>query len=186
MATFVDHKLKLTYDDLRAIPEDDPFRHEILDGVHVASPSPVYRHQTISRRIQYQLYEQIELPGLGQVVYAPMDIELGTHDVVEPDIFVILKQNDHIITETHVRGAPDLIIEILSPSTSGRDLGIKRERYELFGVPEYWVVDADAGTVTVFTVAAGLQGYGEPRVHSEKLTFSAQGVTATVDLSRVW
>ncbi|MEE8440153.1 MAG: Uma2 family endonuclease [Spirochaetia bacterium] len=186
MATFVDHKLKLTYDDLRLIPEDDPFRHEVLDGVHVASPSPVYRHQTISRRIQFQLYEQIELAGLGQVVNAPMDIELGTHDVVEPDVFVILEDNEQIITETHVRGAPDLIIEILSPSTSGRDLGIKKERYEFFGVPEYWVVDPEAGTVRVFTPAAGSRLYGEPEVQSEMLTFSARGVTATVDLNRVW
>jgi len=186
MATFVDHRLKLTYDDLLQIPEDDPFRHEILDGVHVASPSPVYRHQKISRRIQFQLYEQIELTGLGEVVDAPMDIELGTHDVVEPDIFVILKDNLRIVTESHVRGAPDLIIEILSPSTSGRDLGIKKERYELYGVPEYWVVDSDAQTVSVFALDEGARAYGEPEVHSEALTFSARGVTAPVDLTKVW
>ena len=186
MATFVDHKLKLTYDDLRKIPEDDPFRHEVLDGVHVASPSPVYRHQTISRRIQFQLYEQIELTGLGEVVDAPMDIELGAHDIVEPDVFVILKDNARIVTESHVRGAPDLIIEILSPSTSDRDLGIKKDRYELFGVSEYWVVDPDAGTVAVFTMDEGSLVYGLPEVHSEELTFSARGVTATVDLTKVW
>lgn len=186
MATFVDHKLKLTYDDLRQIPEDDPFRHEVLDGVHVASPSPVYRHQTISRRIQFQLYEQIELKGLGQVVDAPMDIELGVHDIVEPDIFVILKDNEHIITETHVRGAPDLIIEILSPSTSDRDLGIKKDRYEVSGVPEYWIVDPDARTVTVFTLTAGARTYGMPEVHAEEILFSARGATAEVDLTKVW
>ena len=186
MATFVDHRIKLTYDDLRQIPEDDPFRHEVLDGVHVASPSPVYRHQTISRRIQYQLYRQIELEGLGQAVYAPMDIELGIHDIVEPDIFVVLKDNEKIIGETHVRGAPDLIIEILSPSTSGRDLGIKKERYQISGVPEYWIVDPDAETVMVFTLAAGSRVYGAPVIHSDEVTFSSPGVNAVVDLRKVW
>ncbi len=135
MSVYVDHKLKLTYEDLKQIPEDDPYRHEIIDGVHVSMPSPVYRHQTISRRIQFQLYRQIEEPGYGEVVDAPMDVELSLFDILEPDVLVILTANRAIVTPIHVIGAPDLVIEILSPSTAGRDLGIKRERYARAGVP---------------------------------------------------
>jgi Uma2 family endonuclease len=196
MPVFVDHRLKLTYEDLAAVPEDDPYRHEILDGMHVATPSPVYRHQTISRRIQFQLYQQIELVGKGDVVYAPADVELGTYDVVEPDVFVILAEHRDVIQRTHVRGVPDLVIEILSPSTAGRDRGIKRERYELAAVPEYWIVDPDAELVEVYRLEGSAPDDAEPRragpafappeLHRDSVTFRAPQVTATVDLTAVW
>ena len=143
MPVFVDHKLKLTYDDLREIPEDDPYRHEIIDGMHVASPSPVRRHQYVSKRLQYQLYTLIELAGHGEMYAAPMDVELGRYDVFEPDLLVILNHNAQIMEESHIRGVPDLAVEILSPCTASRDRGIKREQYEKAGIPEYWVVDAN-------------------------------------------
>ncbi|MCK4516106.1 MAG: Uma2 family endonuclease, partial [Spirochaetaceae bacterium] len=130
---FVDHKLKLTYDDLKEIPEDDAYRHEIIDGMHVASPSPITRHQYVSKRLQYQLYTMIELAGLGEMFAAPMDVELGRYDVFEPDLLVILNDNAQIIEESHIRGVPDLVVEILSPSTASRDRGIKRDRYEKAG-----------------------------------------------------
>ncbi|MFW5786140.1 MAG: Uma2 family endonuclease [bacterium] len=186
MPVFVDHRLKLTYEDLQRIPEDDPYRHEILDGMHVASPSPAYRHQAISRRMQYQLYEQIEIAGKGDVVYAPADVELGVYDVVEPDIYVILSEHRDRVLPTHLRGVPDLVIEILSPSTASRDRGLKRERYEVLGVPEYWIVDPDAEIVEVYRQDTTGRSFAPPERHHEEVTYRTPTVTATVDLSKVW
>ena len=78
-----------------------------------------------------------------------MDVELGRYDVFEPDLLVILSDNAQIIEESHIRGVPDLAVEIMSPSTASRDRGIKRERYERAGMPEYWVVDATKNQVEV-------------------------------------
>jgi Uma2 family endonuclease len=188
MPVYVDHKLKLTYEDLLQIPEDDPYRHEILDGIHVASPSPGYPHQTISRRIQFQLYEQIELPGYGDVVNAPMDVELARHDVVEPDIMVILNRTKGIITASHVRGVPDLLVEILSPSTKGRDRGIKLARYAATGVPEYWIVDPNARLAEVYRQAPAPRERRLELVsrHHEELTYETPEITARVELLSVW
>lgn len=186
MPAYVDHRLKFTYEDLLAIPADDPYRHEILDGVHVASPSPVYRHQTVSRRIQYQLFEQIEARGLGEVVDAPMDVELATYDIVEPDIFVVLAGNRRVKIDTIVHGTPDLIVEILSPSTSDRDRTIKLERYEECGVPEYWIVDPETENVAVYRYEGAVGRYAAPEFHRERLRYRAGEVDAAVDLLEVW
>lgn len=188
MAQFVDHKLKLTYDDLEQIPEDDPYRHEIIDGIHIASPSPTYRHQRHSKRLHYQLYRQIELAGHGEVLYAPMDTEIGPHDVLEPDLLVILNRNRGIITPSHIVGPPDLVIEILSPATAVRDRGAKVERYGIHGVSEYWIVDGDRELVEVFAQVEGAAPPGLELVseHHRSVTYRAEDFEAIVDLLEVW
>ena len=186
MPVFVDHKLKLTYDDLREIPEDDPYRHEIIDGMHVASPSPVRRHQYVSKRLQYQLYTLIELAGHGEMYAAPMDVELGRYDVFEPDLLVILNHNAQIMEESHIRGVPDLAVEILSPSTASRDRGIKRERYEKAGIPEYWVVDANKNQVEVHVLDPITAEFRAPQVARESLEYRFSTGAVTIDLTQVW
>jgi Uma2 family endonuclease len=189
MAQFVDHKLKLTYEDLRQIPEDDPFRHEIIDGVHIASPSPTYGHQRMSKQLFIQLHRGIELVGFGEVVYAPMDTEIGPHDILEPDILVILNDNRGIIRPSHVVGAPDLVIEILSPSTEVRDRGVKVERYGVHGVPEYWIVDGDNEVVEVYRQIQGVRpALALASRHHEAVAYSPSGLgfEVVVDLTEVW
>ncbi len=186
MPAYVEHRLKFTYEDLLAIPEDDPYRHEILDGMHVASPSPVYRHQTVSRRIQHQLFAQIEAKGAGEVVDAPMDVELGTYDIVEPDIFVVLAGNPRVKIDTIVHGTPDLIVEILSPSTAERDRTIKLERYEESGVPEYWIVDPETENVAVYRYDGAAGRYAAPEFYRERLRYRSGEIDAEVDLLEVW
>lgn len=88
--------------------------------------------------------------GLGKVFVAPLDVILSKHDIVEPDILFISSSRLAIITGKNVQGAPDLVIEILSPGTRRRDLGQKRACYERFGVQEYWAFDVDAATTQVF------------------------------------
>ena len=189
MAQFVDHKLKLTYGDLEQIPEDDPYRHEIVDGVHIASPSPTYGHQRISKRLLIQLHRGIEEAGFGEVLYAPMDTELGPHDILEPDILVILNQNRRIIRPSHVVGVPDLVIEILSPSTESRDRGVKVERYGIHGVPEYWIVDGDNEMVEVYRQIEGTRpALAMASRHHERLSYSPFGVSldVVVNLAELW
>jgi Uma2 family endonuclease len=120
---------------------DDGRRHEIIDGEHYVNPAPSTYHQTVSKRLQYQLYTQIELRGLGILFDAPVDVQLSDHDIVQPDLVIILNPKKTIITPTKIKGIPDLIIEIISPSSVDNDRKLKKIRYEKTGVPEYWVVD---------------------------------------------
>ena len=107
--SFDEPTVKLTYDDYLLFPSDG-MRHEIIHGRHYMNPAPNPRHQTVSRHIQFQLYQQIELTDAGQVFDAPIDLQLSDTDVVQPDIVVVLKSN-LIITPTRLKGVPDLVIE---------------------------------------------------------------------------
>ena len=174
--------VKFTFQDWLQTPEDG-LRHEILDGDHVVTPSPNLHHQRISRRIHHQLYEQIELTGRGEVFYAPAGVRLSDEDVVEPDLFIVLAERSEIMLETHVDGAPDLVVEILSKSTGRRDRGIKKSRYARFGVPEYWIVDPVGNVVERYLLSEGgycLSGSETRRISPHALP------DVVVDLLRVW
>lgn len=141
-------KTKLRFSDYRLFPDDGKI-HELIDGMHYMTPAPTPDHQTVSKRIQHFLYTEIELTGLGLVFNAPIDVQFGEYNGVQPDLIVLLKKNKTAsITPTHVKGAPDLVIEILSPSTRKKDLKLKRNLYEQFGVREYWIVDPKQKSVT--------------------------------------
>jgi Uma2 family endonuclease len=140
---------KLTYQDFEKIPEDD-LRHEILDGVHIVSPSPATAHQRVSLNLTLALAGFVRAHQLGEVFQAPYDIVLSNHDIVVPDLVFVSASRAAIITEKNAQGAPDLVVEILSPSSRRRDLGKKLVRYEILGVAEYWVVDPKAETILVY------------------------------------
>lgn len=144
---------KLRYEHYVCFPNDG-FRHEVVDGVHYMNPAPSTYHQAVSRRIQFQLYTAIELKKLGSVINAPVDVHLSEFDIVQPDLVVVLEAN-RIITPTKVKGTPDLLIEILSPSTKENDQVLKRQRYEAAGVPEYWIVDPTEHTVDQLILTDG-------------------------------
>ena len=132
--------LMWTYEDYANLPEDG-LRHEIIHGKHFVNPSPSTQHQHVSKRLQYQLYTKIELAGLGLLYNAPIDVQLSEFDIVQPDIVIILSENVRKITPTKIKVAPHLVVEILSPSTSGNDRTIKKDLYERSGVVEYWIVN---------------------------------------------
>lgn len=140
------NKSRLTYEHYCLLP-DDGKRHEIIDGEHVATPSPTTYHQTVSRRLQFALYEQLELTGRAQVFDAPIDVELALHDIVQPDLVIVATASSQIITPSRIRGIPVLIVEILSPSTRHNDRSLKLELYRARGVAEYWIVDPESHTV---------------------------------------
>ena len=140
--------VKLTYRELSQWP-DDGRRHELIDGEHFVTASPSLDHQVVLRELLTELTLYFRRTRSGRAFPAPLDVVLTDFDVVEPDIVVVLDPITDRRAEAVVRGAPDLIIEILSPSTEARDRGLKRHLYERFGVPEYWLVNPDRRTVEV-------------------------------------
>lgn len=139
MAT-IDARLKFTYDDLELLP-DDGRRHEIIDGDHFVTPSPMVRHQDVAGRLYSKLLVFLDSHPLGRVFIAPTDVVLSPIDVVVPDLLFISSERRSILTAKNVQGAPDLVLEVLSNSTRRTDEVIKRKLYERFGVVEYWVAD---------------------------------------------
>jgi Uma2 family endonuclease len=145
---------KLTYEDFCLLP-DDGRRHEIMDGEHYVNPAPNTKHQRISRKIVLAIAKEVEPGELGEVFYAPYDVVLSDFDVVEPDIIYVSAARRHIITEANIKGAPDLVVEILSPSNRRYDEVVKFKRYDALGVSEYWIVDPERETVSIFRRTAG-------------------------------
>ncbi len=134
-----DSSPKLTYEDYLRIP-DDGKRHEIIDGVHYVTAAPFLRHQRIARRLAFRLEEFLRKNPLGEFFFAPTDVVLSPHDIVQPDLLFISNERASIAAEKNVQGAPDLVIEILS-SNRRLDEVIKRQAYERFGAREYWILD---------------------------------------------
>ena len=139
---------RLTYDDFLRFP-DDGRRHELIDGEHHVTPSPSLRHQRVSRDLLYALHGHCRATAQAEVFVAPLDVILSRHDVVEPDLLVVLADQPGLLAGIHVRGAPAIVVEILSPGTRARDEAVKRRLYERVGVREYWLVDPDEDTIRV-------------------------------------
>ncbi len=167
MATPAPRGRHLTYADLRRWPEGR--RWELVHGeAHEMTPAPSIRHQEIVGTLYLLLREALEASGC-RVLVAPVDVVLappGTPDeaadtVLQPDVLVVCDPGQ--LTETHVRGAPDLVVEVVSPATALRDEGIKRDLYERAGVAEYWIVHPVDRVVLRY--ALDPQGrYGRPDV----------------------
>ncbi|MEA5115430.1 MAG: Uma2 family endonuclease [Geobacteraceae bacterium] len=124
---------------------DDEQRWELIDGVpYNMTPAPATRHQRISSNIHLMISEFLR--GKQCVpFYAPTDVVFDEHNVVQPDLLVVCDREK--ITEANIQGAPDLVIEILSPATGRKDRREKKALYERFGVREYIVLDPFNETV---------------------------------------
>jgi Uma2 family endonuclease len=147
-------RVKLTYRDLVLFP-DDGKRHELIDGEHFVTASPSTRHQRVLTELLAELHAYLKESGEGRVFPAPCDVVLSEFDVVEPDLLVVTRAFAHRVTEANIQGAPDLVVEILSPSTKGRDRVLKLRLYEKFGVREYWVVDPVGESIQVLRLVEG-------------------------------
>jgi len=140
---------RLTYADYCQIP-DDGKRHEIIDGIHYVSPAPRYIHQQIVVNLVRLLDSWVQAQKLGVVLVAPFDVLLSDYDIVQPDVLFISNENRGILNEKNAKGAPDIAVEVLSPSNPNHDRELKLRRYERFGVKEYWIVDAQTEKVSVY------------------------------------
>jgi Uma2 family endonuclease len=144
---------QITWQDVQQLP-DDGHRHEAMEGELYVTPAPSFRHQRVSQRLEQALLRLLEEPGHGIVVHAPIGVEFpDTGEGVQPDIVFVSAARRHIITQPDIQGPPDLVIEILSPTTAHRDRGIKRKLYERQGVGQYWIVDTEAREVEVWSFA---------------------------------
>lgn len=162
----------VTYEIYAAMP-DDGNRYEVVDGkLELMSPGPSFPHQSISGELEYILKNSCRSEYI--ICDAPLDLILSEHDVRQPDIMMIHRSRLSIITKRGVEGAPDLVVEILSPGLRKRDKVGKAATYARYGVPEYWIVDPEAITLERFVLFDDryeLQDLFEEndRVHSEKL-----------------
>lgn len=181
MSTGEKSNVKLGYAEYVLYP-DNGQRHEILDGDHFMNPAPSTNHQTVSKRLQYQLYSRVELAGLGLVFSAPTDVQLADHDIVQPDLVVLTNSSSAKVTSSRIVGPPELVIEILSPATADIDLGLKRRIYERAGVAEYWIIDPFEQSVTV--LVGRDSGYVEIDHGTEIWLSCLPGVH--VDMRDVW
>ena len=160
--------VKFTYEDYKHTPEDK--RYELLDGELIIAPTPRIAHQRTLVKIVNPLDRFVARNDLGEVFIAPCDVVLSNTDVVQPDLLFVSKERSHIVTDDNIRGAPDLVVEVLSPSTAQRDRTLKRTLYALHGVPEYWQADTDAKIALVLTLddgeykVAGIYGEGQTLV----------------------
>ena len=147
--------VKLTYDDFVHFP-DDGQRHELIDGEHVVTPSPNAKHQTIVLNLAVLIGGYLKSHRTGRLFIAPFDVVFSDFDVVEPDLLYLSRARQaDVLTAAHVRGAPDLVVEIGSPSTRKRDETTKRRLYERFGVTEYWVADPELDEIRVYRHVEG-------------------------------
>ena len=145
---------KLTYADYVLLP-DDGLRHEIIEGEHYVTPSPATRHQRILLNLTYLIQSYLETHPVGEMFFAPFDVLLSEFNIFVPDLVYISKERSHQLTAKNLQGAPNLVVEILSPSTKSRDKRLKRDVYKRTGVEEYWTVDPDQRVVDVYRRAAG-------------------------------
>ena len=140
--------IRFTYEDYLGFP-DDRRRHELIDGEHVVTPAPTRRHQELSGRLFFALAEYLRTHPVGLVYSAPLDVILSDTDVVQPDIVYVSNERREVLG-TWIHGAPDLAVEIVSPSSRRLDEMTKRQLFDRFDVREYWVVDPEIEVVKVY------------------------------------
>ena len=140
---------KKTIADYEALPEGSPY--QLIEGELIISPAPGFEHFRSSKRVFLKLYRLIEDAGKGEVIYAPVDLYLDEENAYQPDIMVVLKGSKARITRKGVYGPPDVVVEILSPSTAYYDLRVKKKVYERAGVREYWIVDPMERSLEIYT-----------------------------------
>ncbi|MDE0463182.1 MAG: Uma2 family endonuclease [Caldilineaceae bacterium] len=157
-------KTRLTYADYLETPDFE--RYELLNGELVLSPSPKEIHQYISSVLHILIGTFAREHNLGRVYFSPFDVVLSDTNVVQPDLLFVSNERTQIITPDNIRGAPDLVVEILSPSTAELERTTKLELYARHGVREYWIVDPSAKTIMVLVLGldrfevGGIYGIG--------------------------
>ena len=139
---------KYSYSDYKEWNDSEDW--EIIDGTaYSMSPSPSTKHQRIGKKLIYEIEKYLK--GKTCELFYELDVILSEKDIVKPDIFIVCDKNK--VSDENIKGAPDFVVEILSPSTSKRDKKIKLELYRKFGVKEYWIVNPQNQTVLVYILA---------------------------------
>lgn len=141
--------------DFLEIEVEPHFIYELINGQIVKKSAPSPKHQKASGKLFRSLSAFVEQKKLGEVLYAPLDVFLGEYNSLQPDLLFVAKAREEIITDNGVEGAPDLVVEILSPSTMKNDRGDKMKIYREFQVREYWIVDPKNQSIEVYQYQNG-------------------------------
>jgi Uma2 family endonuclease len=136
---------------------DDGKRYEVIDGELYVTPPPVWKHQNGLANLFLILGPYIHAHNLGKIVPAPVGVVLDEHNGVQPDLIYISRERLGIVSERGVEGPPDLVVEVLSPSTRSRDKGVKMRRYAASGILHYWQLDPRTDSLEAYRL--GEQGY---------------------------
>ena len=179
-------RMRWTWEEFARLPTSGSTRHEVIDGELAVTPAPTSAHQRVVANLMFLLDRFVREHRLGEVLPGPIDVLFGEGDYLEPDLVFVRTDRAHLVSERGIEGPPDLVVEILSPSTAHRDRGVKLERYRHFGVPEYWIVDVEARTVEVWRLA---EGAGAPEIFGPSRSFGwtpvAGGPTLEVPVPEV-
>lgn len=143
---------RITVADFRAMEFDDndTFFYELVNGELVQKSSPNPYHQIVSGNIYFAFRQFVSQNNLGKIISAPIDVFLDEHNLLQPDVLFISTEKSNLVTIDGIMGAPNLVVEIISPSTMKRDRGAKMRIYERYGVDEYWIVDIRTRSVEVY------------------------------------
>lgn len=134
---------------------NDDTRSEIIGGTVTIAPTPSLRHQDISRDLGFLLWQHAREHQLGMLYHAPVDVIFDDYNVVQPDLVFISRQRSEILHEWGIMGAPDMIVEITSPSSAERDRNAKKRLYERFGVQEYWIINPTDRSIELWELEDG-------------------------------
>ncbi|HMO38811.1 MAG TPA: Uma2 family endonuclease [Saprospiraceae bacterium] len=150
---------KIAYREFREMefPDDDLSIYELVNGEIVKRNSPTAEHQMVSQKLLLLFLSTITGNNLGQVYYAPLDVALNEQTVVQPDLIYLAQNKLHLLDNPYriIMGTPDLVVEIISPSSIKLDKIIKKNLYERFGVHEYWLVDPNNQSIEVYALQDG-------------------------------
>jgi Uma2 family endonuclease len=145
---------RVTFADLQQFP-DDGHRYELYDGEVIVVPAPILLHQRVALRV-YDVLNEYERANGGLVVVSPIDVVFRDDTVLQPDVLFIAASRRHLVDlREPIRIPPDLVAEVLSPSTSMRDCGRKMQIYAREGVAEYWLIDPLAEILEIHALRSG-------------------------------
>jgi Uma2 family endonuclease len=136
---------------------DDGNRYEVIGGELYVTPPPRTVHQSALGVLHWYLFSYVKEHPIGRVLFAPVGVILDDENGVQPDLVYVARERESIIGERAINGAPDLVVEVLSPSTRARDRGIKMRRYAAAGVSHYWMLDPRSRSLQAYRL--GKEGY---------------------------
>jgi Uma2 family endonuclease len=143
----------LTVENYKLLPETGP-RYQLIQGDLYMAPAPNRFHQEISRNLQFELHGYLKRNPIGKLFNAPFDVYLDETNVFQPDLIIVLNERLGILTEAGAEGAPELVVEILSPKTRRLDLMNKKQEYARAGVKELWIIDPEPRSITIHEFAS--------------------------------
>jgi Uma2 family endonuclease len=166
--------------------EHDGYRYEYIAGELVVTRFSSPRHQEVIGRLLFLMYPFAKAHQLGRVCLGPVDIVFAIGDLMAPDLAFVRRDRHAIISERAIEGPPDLIVEVVHGVTEDRDRGIKRERYALFGVPEYWIVDPWKAQVDLFRLSEGPESSTTLTAGTFEWRPVSDGPTLTIDVAELF